>query len=253
MPCFFESRMRRVLGTAFEHGVAVYRCCIDREGIGGRAGVFVSSILHLVDAHRDAEGRIGLFPDLRVRPIVRFLCTVDDGIEGVVDLASLDDVLGLLMDLIADGLCIVSGCSDEEIQRLHPGVTGAFGHNIKELAVRLRVQLIEYHAVGIEAVLVADIGGEHLVDTARWLINEPFLGIQYLDPLGKSRTHPHHVSRHIENNGSLLSVRSTAIDFGSFLSVTAGEQKCHRSGKLGLALFLGYLDVGSVELPILQT
>ena len=99
----------------------------------------------------------------------------------MVDLASLDDVLGLLVDLIADGLCIVSGCSDEEIQRLHPGIAGAFGHDIKELAVGLGVQLIEYHTVGIEAVLVADIGGEHLVDTARWLINEPLLGIQYLD------------------------------------------------------------------------
>ena len=168
----------------------------------------------------------------------------------MVDLASLDDVLGLLVDLIADGLCIVSGCSDEEIQRLHPGVTGAFGHNIKELAVRLGVQLVKHHAVGVETVLVADIGREHLVDTARWLINEPLLGIQYLDPLGECRTHPYHVSRHIENDGRLLTVRSTAIDFGSFLSVTAGEQKCHRSGKLRFALLLGDLDVGGVELPI---
>ena len=154
------------------------------------------------------------------------------------------------MDLIADGLCIVSGCSDEEIQRLHPGVTGAFGHDIKELAIGLRVQFVEHHAVGVEAVLVAHIGREHLVDTARWLINEPLLGIQYLDPLGERCTHPHHVSRHIEYNGRLLTVGSTAIDLGSFLTVTAGKQERHRSGKLGLALFLGYLNVGSVELPV---
>ena len=168
----------------------------------------------------------------------------------MVDLASLDDVLGLLVDLIADGLCIVSGCSDEEIQRLHPGVTRAFGHNIKELAVRLGVQLVKHHAVGVETVLITDIGGEHLVDTARWLINEPLLGIQYLDPFGECRTHPHHVSRHIENDGCLLTVRSTAVDFGSFLSVTAGEQKRHRSSKLGLALLFRNLDVGGIELPI---
>ncbi len=37
---------------------------------------------------------------------------------------------------------------------------------------------------------------------------------------------------------------------GAFLSVTAGEQKRHRSGKFGLALFLGNLDVGGIELPI---
>ena len=35
---------------------------------------------------------------------------------------------------------------------------GALGHNIKQLSVRLRVQLIKNNAVGIEAVLVADIG-----------------------------------------------------------------------------------------------
>ena len=99
-------------------------------------------------------------------------------------------------------------------------------------------------------MLVADIGGEHLVDTTRWLINEPLLGIQYLDPLGERRTHPHHVSRHIENDGCLLAVGGTAVDLGAFLSVTAGEQKRHGSGKFRFALLLGDLDVGGVELPI---
>ena len=168
----------------------------------------------------------------------------------MVDFATLDDVLGLLVDLIADGLRIVARRGDEEIQRLHTGVAGAFRHNIKELPVGLGVQFIEHHAVGVEAVLVADIGRKHLVDTARWLINEPLLGIQYLDPFGECRTHPHHVSRHIENDGCLLTVGGTAVDLGAFLSVTAGEQKRHGSGKFRFALLLGDLDVGGVELPI---
>ena len=168
----------------------------------------------------------------------------------MVDLTSLNDVLGLLVDLITDGLRIIAGRGDEEIQRLHPSIAGAFGHDIKELAVRLRVQFIEYHTVSVEAVLVADIGREHLVDTARWLINEPFLGIQYLDPLGKSRTHPHHIRRHIENDGRLLTVGGASVYLGAFLSVTAGEQKRHRSGKLRLALFLGNLDVCRIELSV---
>ena len=168
----------------------------------------------------------------------------------MVDLASLDDVFGLLVDLIADGLRVVAGRGDEEIQRLHTGITGALGHNIKELTVRLGVQLIEHHAVGVEAVFVADICGEHLVDTARWLIDEPLLGIQYLDPLRKCRTHPHHVSRHIENDGSLLSVGSAAVDLGSFFSVTTGKQKRHRSGKLGLALLFWNFNVCCIELSI---
>lgn len=56
--------------------------------------------------------------------------------------------------------------------------------------------------------------------------------------------------RHIENNGCLLAVGSASVDLGSFLSVTAGEQKRHRGGKLGLTLFFRNLDVGSIELPI---
>ena len=168
----------------------------------------------------------------------------------MADLPTFDDILGFLVYLIADGLRIVSGCGDKEIQRLHTGVTGAFRHDIKELAVRLGVQLIEHNAVGVETVLVADIGGEHLVDTSRWLINEPLLGIQYLDPFGECRTHPHHISRHIENDGCLLTVGGAAVDLGAFFTIAAGEQKCHRSGKLRLALFLWNFNVGGIELPI---
>ena len=111
-------------------------------------------------------------------------------------------------------------------------IAGAFGHDIKEFAVGLGVQLVEYHTVGVETVFVADIGREHLVDTARWLINEPLLGIQYLDPLGERRTHPHHVSRHIENDGCLLTVGGTAVDLGAFLSVTAAKEQGDSSGQL---------------------
>ena len=168
----------------------------------------------------------------------------------MVDLPTLDDVLGLLVDLIADGLRIVAGRGDKEIQWLHTGIAGAFRHNIKELAVRLGVQLVKYNAVGVETVLITDIGREHLVDTARWLINEPFLGIQYLDPLGERRTHPHHIRRHIENDGCLLTVGGAAVHLGTFLAVTAGKQERHRSGKLGFALLLGNFNVCRIELSV---
>ena len=112
------------------------------------------------------------------------------------------------------------------------------------------MQLIEHHTVGVETVLITDIGGEHLIDTARWLVNEPFLGIQYLDPLGERWTHPHHIRRHIENDGRLLTVGGAAVHLGAFLSIAAGEKKRYRSGKLRFALLFRDLDVGSVELPI---
>ena len=168
----------------------------------------------------------------------------------MVDLPTLDDVLGLLVDLVADGLRIVASRGNEEVQRLHTGIAGALGHDIKELTIRLGVQLIEHHTVGVESVFVSDIGGKHLVDTARWLINEPLLGIQYLDPLGECRTHPHHIRRHIENDGCLLTVGGAAVHLGAFLSITAGEQQSHRSGKFGFTLLFRNFDVCSVELPI---
>src|SRR5699024_2747073 len=44
-------------------------------------------------------------------------------------------------------------CSDQEIQRLHPGVTGTLCHHIKQLPVRLGMQLVKDHSVDIEAIL----------------------------------------------------------------------------------------------------
>ena len=154
------------------------------------------------------------------------------------------------MDLITDGLRIITGRGNEKIQWLHTGIAGAFGHNIKQLPVRLRVQLIEHNAVSVESVLVADIGRKHLVDTARWLIYEPLLGIQYLDPLGKRWTHSHHIRSHIEHDGRLLTVSGTAVDFGAFLAVPAGQKQGNGGSQFGFALFLGDFDICGIELPI---
>ena len=61
------------------------------------------------------------------------------------------------MHLIADGIRIVPRRGDQEIKRLHPRITGALQHDVKQLSVRLRMQLIEDNAVGIETVLVRHI------------------------------------------------------------------------------------------------
>ena len=66
---------------------------------------------------------------------------------------------------------------------LHSGIATAFGHNIIEFPIRLGMQLIEYDAVGVEPVLVPNIGGQYLVYAAGWQKNKPFLRIEYLDPL----------------------------------------------------------------------
>ena len=118
----------------------------------------LAGVLDFVDAYRNTKGWVCLFPNRRICPIIRVLRTVNYRVKGMVDLPSSNDVLGFLVYLITDGLCIVACRGDKEIQRLHTGIAGTFGHNIKELAVRLGVQLIEHHAMSIEAVLVAHIG-----------------------------------------------------------------------------------------------
>ena len=58
-------------------------------------------------------------------------------------LPALDDVQGLLMNLPADGVLIVSGGRDQEEQGLHPGIAGALCHNVEQLPVRLGVQFVK--------------------------------------------------------------------------------------------------------------
>ena len=89
--------------------------------------------------------------------------TIYNRVEGCVVLASVDDVQRLLMHLPADAVLVISGGGDQKIQRLHSRIAAALGHDVKQLPVGLRVQLVEYHAVGIEAVLVVNIGAEHLI------------------------------------------------------------------------------------------
>lgn len=118
-------------------------------------------------------------PDLRIRPILRCFSSVNDRIEGV-DLSAVN-VLRLLVTSVADGIRIISGSGDQEIQRLHSGVAGAFGHNIKEFSVRLSVQLVKYYAVDIEAVFGICFCGKYLIKAVRRFV-DPLLRGQYLYP-----------------------------------------------------------------------
>ena len=68
------------------------------------------------------------------------------------------------MCFIADALGVRARCGDEKIQRLHPYVAGAFGHDVEELPVWLGVHLIEYHAVYIETVLGVGFRRQHLIE-----------------------------------------------------------------------------------------
>ena len=139
---------------------------------------------------------------------------------------------------------------DQKVQRLHAGIAGALGHNIKELPVGLGVQLIEDDAMNIEAVLGIGLRRQHLIKAVRRRIDDPLLGGQNLHPLGKRRTHPHHIRCHIKNDGGLLAVSSAAIDLGPLLSVPAAKQKSDCRSKLALSIFLWYFHIGCVKLSV---
>ena len=154
------------------------------------------------------------------------------------------------MHLIADGVGVVPGSSDQEIQRLHPGIAGTLEHDVKELSVGLGMQLVKDHPVGIKAVLVRHICRQYLVGGVGRQIGDLLLRFQYFYTLGKCRAEPHHIHRHIKDDLGLVTVGSTPIHLSTLLAVPAKEQERHSSGKLGFALFLRDLDVGRVELPV---
>ena len=217
------------------------------------AGVLLRRLaggLHLVDADRDAERGVRLLPHLRVSPVVRRVRAVDDRIEGRVGLPAVEDVLRLLVHLVADGVRVVPGGRDQEVERLRPRVSRALGHDVEELPVRLGVQLVEDHAVDVEAVLGVGLGGEHLIEAVRRLVDDPLLGGQYLDTPVQRRAHPYHVSSHVEDDGGLLAVGGAAVDLGAFLAVAAAQEQGDSGGELAFPHLLGDLDVGRVELPV---
>ena len=94
------------------------------------------------------------------------------------------------------------------------------------------MQLIEYHAVDIKAVLTVGLSGEHLIEAVGRLIDDPFLGGQYFDATIKRRAHSHHIRSNIKNDGGLLSICSAAVDLGAFLTVTAAKEQGDSSGQL---------------------
>ena len=141
------------------------------------------------------------------------------------------DIHGLLVDFVANAVGIRSGRSNEEVQRLHPGIPGALGHYVEQFPVWLGMELIKHHPVDIKSMLGIGFCRQNLVETVGGPEHHPFLGGQDLDPFGKGRTHPDHVRCHFKDNGSLLPVCRTAIDFCPFFPVTTAKQEGHRSSQ----------------------
>ena len=67
--------------------------------------------------------------------------------------SAIHDVQCFFMCFVADGVGVCSGSGDKKIQRLHSRVTRAFGHNIKELTVRLCMKFIKDNPMDVEPML----------------------------------------------------------------------------------------------------
>ena len=216
-------------------------------GVLPRGLVGGPDLLHL---DGDPEGRVRLLPDLRVGPVVVLLRAVDDGVERRVGLPPLQDVLGLLVRLVADAVDVGPGRGDQEVERLRPGVAGPLRHDVEELPVGLGVQLVEDDPVDVEAVLGVGLRRQHLVEGICRQVDDPLRRGEYLASPVERRAHPHHVGGHLEDDRGLLPVGGAPVDLGPLLAVPAEEVQRDGRGQFGLPLLLGDLDVGRVELAV---
>ena len=135
-------------------------------------------------------------------------------------LSAFQNVFRLLMYLIADAVGIRSGCGNQEIQRLHSGIAGTFGHNIEQFPIGLRVKFIEHDPMDVEAMFGISFSGKHLIKAVCWCVYNSFLCSKYPDSFHQSRTHTNHICGNVKNNRGLLSVCGTTIDLRSLFSVT---------------------------------
>ena len=119
------------------------------------AGILLCGIaggFDLVDSDCNVKARICFLPHFRVSPVIGFISAVNHWIKSRVDFPTLDYVFGFLVRFVANAVSVRSGCGYKEVQRLHSSVTGAFRHYIKQLSVRLCVQLVKHNSVDIETV-----------------------------------------------------------------------------------------------------
>ncbi len=68
-------------------------------------------------------------------------------------LSTLQDIQCFLVGFVADALRVCPRRGDQEIERLQTCVAGTLGHHVKELPIRLRMELVKHNPVHIEAVL----------------------------------------------------------------------------------------------------
>ena len=154
------------------------------------------------------------------------------------------------MQFVADAFLVRAGRGDQEEQWLFTGITGTFGKNIIELAVGLGVNFIQNESGHIQAMLCTNFSRQDLVESCVAVVHNALGGCHNLAPLQQCRGHLHHLVGNIENDGCLLTVCCSTIDFRRGFVVGKKQIQSHRSGKFGLAVFLSDFDIRCAELTV---
>ena len=99
-------------------------------------------------------------------------------------------------------------------------------------------------------MLRAYFGRQDLIKSCVPVVHDSLGGCHDLAPFQKCRGHLHHLMGNIKNDGCLLAVSCSAIDFGRRLVIGKKQIQGHRSGKLGFAIFLTDFDISRAELTV---
>ncbi|GFI30218.1 hypothetical protein IMSAGC013_01606 [Lachnospiraceae bacterium] len=196
-------------------------------------------------------------PQRRVRPIPHLLRSpvriirrpIDHRIKRRVHLPPAQNILRLLVLLKTDRMPVRPRRSDQKKQRLCPGIPGTLRHHVKQLPVRLAVQLVKNNRMDIQPVFRISLRRQHLVKTVGRLIHQPLHRHHRLDPPLQRRALLHHVHRHIKHNRSLLPVRSAPIHLRAPLIVPTSHIKRHPRRQLRLPVLLRNLHISRIILP----
>ena len=204
----------------------------------------------VVDLNRLAQRGVDGEPDLGICPVRLGWRRENDRIERRVILTAFQNIHGLRVYLVADGILVGASSGDDEVERLLSGCARAFGHDVEQLPVRLAQQLVEYAAVDVVAVLRSDLRRKGLIDGSGRRINKALLALHDLHSLEQGRALQHHVLRHIEYDGGLLAVIGTTIDFRAFLAVASEQVQRDSCSKLGLTGLLADFNKRRGELAV---
>ena len=99
-------------------------------------------------------------------------------------------------------------------------------------------------------MLRTNFGRQDLVESCIAVVHDTLRGRHDLTPLQQCRSHLHHLVGNVKDDGCLLAVCCSTIDFGRWLIIGKKQIQGHRSGKFGLAVLLTDFDISRAELTV---